>query len=260
VRSVTADTLSDAKKLLGAFLAEVQSGELARKEAEIAALSALPSFGEWTDIYLNEYMRCDGDETSTRHTYSAAFKHLSEELRAWKLSDLTDDMLHNWLRALRQRGRRTAHGTPGLSYNTIALIRAAVSSCLSKAVKRKLIRLNPTPKMSDLNMGDGASASDRARRAALSAAQIGAIQAQITDPDLLLWLRVLGATRLRPGEATALTWGDIDFARHVIHVRHSAKRGTVWGQGRLGTTKTKKSVRDVPPRPHGRLATGANAN
>src|SRR5207244_6160489 len=50
-------------------------------------------------------------------------------------------------------------------------------------------------------------------------------------------------TGMRQGELFGLQWEDIDFARHVIHVRRSLWHGT------LGTPKSRRSRRaiDMPP-------------
>lgn len=48
---------------------------------------------------------------------------------------------------------------------------------------------------------------------------------------------------LRPGEAAALFWGDIDFDNHIVHVRRACKRNR--GTITIGTTKTTGSVRSL---------------
>jgi integrase len=56
----------------------------------------------------------------------------------------------------------------------------------------------------------------------------------------------MAGSAARPGEALALRWCDVDFVNRVISIRHSVKRSTIHGQGRLGATKTRGSIRDVP--------------
>jgi integrase len=126
----------------------------------------------------------------------------------------------------------------------VALIRAAISSAFSKAVKAKRLSSNPTPTLADLKLGHDESDS-RAKRTALSRSAVAGVL-QHLDPDTLLWTQIMAATGLRPGEATALRWGDIDFGQRAIRVARSAKRSGIRGQERLGSTKTKSSERDVP--------------
>ena len=61
------------------------------------------------------------------------------------------------------------------------------------------------------------------------------------------WLEAMWVTMLylgiRPGEAAALSWTDIDFEAHVVHVRKGRKR--IGGRITVGTTKTPGSVRSL---------------
>jgi integrase len=98
-----------------------------------------------------------------------------------------------------------------------------------------------------LKLGEETKAADRIRRATMSGGQITAlIQACGADNQLRLWIETMAATAARPGEALALRWCDVDVASRIIQIRHSVKRGTIHGQGRLGATKTRGSIRDVP--------------
>lgn len=58
-------------------------------------------------------------------------------------------------------------------------------------------------------------------------------------------LALLLCTGMRVGEATALTWQDIDFKDSVIHVTKTVSR-TAEGEYTIGTPKSKTSVRDIP--------------
>ena len=53
-------------------------------------------------------------------------------------------------------------------------------------------------------------------------------------------------TGARKGELCALTWNDIDFKEKVIHIRHSVKYDSENKKYIMGSTKTPKSVRDIP--------------
>jgi integrase len=62
-----------------------------------------------------------------------------------------------------------------------------------------------------------------------------------------LW-HVLLQTGLRPGEALALRWGDLDLdaTNAMVHVKHSLIRVRGQSGWKLEVPKTKNSVRDVP--------------
>ena len=57
-----------------------------------------------------------------------------------------------------------------------------------------------------------------------------------------MWVSML-YLGLRPGEAAALSWADIDFDANVVHVRKGRKR--LGGRITVGTTKTPGSVRSL---------------
>lgn len=59
-------------------------------------------------------------------------------------------------------------------------------------------------------------------------------------PGYRLLIEFLAVTGLRPSEAFALRWSDIDFGRCRVKVRRSVNRG------RVGQPKTKYGRRDVP--------------
>ncbi len=58
-------------------------------------------------------------------------------------------------------------------------------------------------------------------------------------------LALLLCTGMRIGEATALTWQDIDYKNNVIHVTKTISR-TGEGKYMIGTPKSKSSIRDIP--------------
>ena len=58
-------------------------------------------------------------------------------------------------------------------------------------------------------------------------------------------LALLLCTGMRIGEATALTWSDIDYVNNMIHVTKTISR-TAEGQYTIGTPKSKSSIRDIP--------------
>lgn len=58
-------------------------------------------------------------------------------------------------------------------------------------------------------------------------------------------LALMLCTGMRIGEATALTWSDIDYINNVIHVTSTISR-TSEGSYTVGTPKSKKSKRDIP--------------
>ncbi|HEY5082363.1 MAG TPA: site-specific integrase [Bauldia sp.] len=109
---------------------------------------------------------------------------------------------------------------------------------------RETIETSPVQTFKKLNMPR--AGKETKRRQALTADEVTRLVDAYHDPELRLWVVTMVASGLRPGEASALTWASINFARGVIHVTHSVKETNVRGQGKLGPTKTASSVRDVP--------------
>jgi integrase len=248
-QAVNVRTLKEAQALLPAFVAKVQSGIFAAtKEAERAKKEA-PTFSAYAEEFLKNHTRMDADGDATRRAYRNALGKVATEICDQPIAKITSGMLQKCLRNLRQHGRKTAgpDGGTGLSIASTKLIYAALSALFTQAVEEKLIPSSPVPRFSKLKLGEEPKAADRVRRVALSGGQIAAlIQACGTDWQLRLWIETMAASAARPGEALALRWCDVNIAGRVLNIRHSVKRSTVRGQGRLGATKTRGSIRDVP--------------
>ena len=58
-------------------------------------------------------------------------------------------------------------------------------------------------------------------------------------------IALLLCTGMRVGEATALTWNDIDYANNVIHITKTVCR-TATGEYTVDMPKSRTSVRDIP--------------
>lgn len=248
-QAVTVRTLKEAQALLPAFVAEVQSGVfIAAKEAERAKKEA-PTFSVYVTEFLKNHTRMDADGDATRRAYRNALGKVSTEIGDQRISNITSGMLQKCLRNLYRYGRKTCgpDGNTGLSVASTKLIYAALSVLFSKAVEEKLIASSPVPKFSKLKLGGEHKAADSVRRAVMTVGQITAlIQGCGADHQLRLWIETMAATAARPGEALALRWCDVDIKSRMMHFRYSVKRSGIHGQGRLGATKTRGSVRDVP--------------
>jgi integrase len=126
----------------------------------------------------------------------------------------------------------------GLSRNSLIKLRSTLSQALAWAQRRGLVASNvaaivelpadargPQP---------GRSMTANQARAFLRAARGTWLEA--------MWMTML-YLGLRPGEVAALSWNDIDFDHHIIHVRRARKRNR--GTITIGTTKTTGSVRSL---------------
>lgn len=115
-----------------------------------------------------------------------------------RVTQLTEDHVDAWLRD-RKLGPSTRRGAI-----------TAVKRLLSWGVKKKLISANPLKEMERPEMG---------RRRALTAAEISAIFAAVTDPEFRDFLTALRMTGARPSEVATVTAAHVHgdtwvFARH----------------------------------------------
>jgi integrase len=127
----------------------------------------------------------------------------------------------------------------GLGKNSIRLIRAALSACLSGAVDDEIIRANPAFGLGrrGARRADVLTPAERQKRIRpLSGAQLTALLgAAQAEPRYFPVFALLAMTGMRPGEAFGLRWEDVNFADRKIYVERT------WSAGRLETPKSGKT-------------------
>ena len=127
--------------------------------------------------------------------------------------------------------------------SSVNAIIVQLKAILNDAVRDDIIPRNPAAGIKLLKDVDKPAAETYHR--ALTEEE----QAQFMDEAKKEWLYELLAlllcTGMRVGEATALTWQDIDYKCNVIHVTKTISR-TADGVYTVGTPKSKSSVRDIP--------------
>ena len=125
----------------------------------------------------------------------------------------------------------------GLGKNSVRLIRAALSAMLSSAVDDAIIAANPALQLGLKLRGQPDRLTPVERQQTIrpmGAAELAAFletAEHVTPPYAALFL-LLGHTGLRPGEAFALRWTDIDFDAGRLQVERA------WSAGRIESTKT----------------------
>lgn len=117
--------------------------------------------------------------------------------------------LQNWFDELADQ-----HGP-----STVGRARSVINQSLNRAVKLQVLPANPVALVTT-------PPPEPRPRSILTPAQAQRLLAEAQqDADYALWL-VLALMQLRPGEALALAWSDIDTTRHVLHVRRTLTMGT----------------------------------
>ena len=168
-------------------------------------------------------------------------RYVLPTLGARRLHEITGPMIRDCFQAARRKGR---------AVTTLRLTYAALSRVFNAAIDDMVIAASPLPKFAKLYLGDIASASEGAKRRALSAGQVSALLAACAgDPSFRLFVAIMASCGLRPGEAAALRWQDVGHNSGVVRVRGSVKQAWM-GKGVpsrtwIGRTKTRNSVRDL---------------
>jgi len=148
--------------------------------------------------------------------------HISPTLGATKLRDLRRRDVKDLLNAKREQK---------LSKNTVRLIRATLSVMLAEAVDDGDIDNNPAT-LPARKRGKKTTAPVVMRP--LEEDELARLlnTARERDPEYFPLFLLLARTGLRPGEAFALEWADLDFHKRKLNVERALSAGEI------GTTKT----------------------
>jgi integrase len=137
----------------------------------------------------------------------------------------------------------------GLAPSTIRRYLSPLSAIFKLAIRRGVLHTSPLAQLGEDERATGGGVRDHyewstKEISALIAASERVARRPGSRYDYSAMIRVLVMLGLRIGEAQAIRVEDVDLLEGVLHVRHS------WGRkGRLGPTKTKAGVRDVPLSP-----------
>ena len=134
-------------------------------------------------------------------------------------------------------GERTITGRP-LSGRTASHAHTVLSQMLSQAVRWGLIQHNPAAEATI------PSHHPKEKQPLTAGERVRFLEA-CRSSFYGIFYRTLVDTGLRPGEACALRWSDIDFARGTITVHRAVTRGPN-GEAITSKPKTAKSRRTVP--------------
>lgn len=131
--------------------------------------------------------------------------------------------------------QRILNAEAGKSRSHVEKVRRVLREMFSRARKSRLIHFDPAEdlELPEAKEGTHRSLTDAERAALLAVAE--------THPAGLYILTLL-YTGMRPGEAAALNWADVDFEHNEIHIHAALESGT----GAVKGPKTAAGVRDIP--------------
>lgn len=232
VRTVHTDTLKAAQAMLPAWIASVQSGAVDAAKAAKLKTSQAPTFSEAAAAFIQ---RETVERTSKRKAYEYALRRVGKVLGDTKVSVINGRMVRDCFQAIHSEG----------AIAVTKLVHVVVGQLFRSLVEAGTIDKSPVTTFTKLKL-IGQAGKETLHREALSSGQVAAL-IEASTGDLRLFVEVMAATGVRPGEALALTWNSVDFAKGEIRVTQAVKvGGDARGQGRLGTTKTSSSRRTLP--------------
>lgn len=220
-------TKADAEKALTAALKRLDEGRLEDP-------SDMP-LSKWLDEWL-ESIQADRRERSVEVYRRLVRCYLTPALGAIRLVDLKPLDIQRTITEM-QAGKYSK-GRP-LTGTTIRLAIGRLKHALEDARRLRLIPSNPAE---DVNLPKGTRPGPKR---VLTREEAGSLVAAFHEHRLEALVALSLATGLRPGEAIALRWEDVDQESLTLHVRHS-----LWnapgGKDLLTAPKTASSIRKVP--------------
>lgn len=213
-------TLEDALMKKVQLLADLKSGQ----RAVGGNMTVSAWYAEWKALYKDP----GGLTQKSLHEYDMRFKrHIQPAIGHYKIKDVRDVDLQKILNT-----------QAGMSYSHLTKLRSLMQQLFRRARKSRLIPFDPAE---DLTLPRFVQNTHRSLTP--YERQIF-LEVEPTVKGGVFYFAML-YTGLRPGEAIALQWRDVDFKKNEIHVRRALESGT-WN--RLKEPKTESGVRIIPMR------------
>lgn len=223
VKTVTG-TYSDAKAALREFIKKVEEDRVTGRTKY--------TFEEYAERFLA--MRAANKEIAptTLKKQSEMFKAVNRHIGKAKLESITPIILNDMYAAMLQGDTLSGKKSGGSHVNQI---HANITLVFEHAKKEGIIAANPCDNANPPK-------KDTKERRALKPEQAHLLIAMLDErkPNEMAYL--LAATLgLRRGEICGLSWGDIDWEKHIVDISHSFDT-----LGNLKGTKTKAGMRLLP--------------
>lgn len=238
-RSVYAKTEKELRSKMKSALKEWEERKsLPRLPAEQEKIT----FGEWLDIWLNDYKK-NSVRPSTYISYQNAIEnHIKPAMGKIKLRELRPEQIQRFLNTQQKSGNaKTDH--EGLASWTVLKLKNVINGSLKQALRGGLILRNPTeaiipPKLQQKDIR------------ILSVDEQEKFMQALEGHRLETFFKLALATGMRRGELLALTWDNVDFDNRTISILHSASRQLNHETGKteivLIDPKTQTSRRQIP--------------
>lgn len=214
----------EAMEKLAEIMAAVKRGE--------ETISSSMTVNAWFNQWMETYKEPKGLTDKSLGMYRAKYNHyIKPRIGSMKLRDVKDIHL-----------QRILNESAGKSFSHCQQLRLVMQQMFKRARQSRLIIYDPAELLELPRNTKGA-------RRTITEEERAAILAVAETSRSGLWILTLLYTGMRPGEAAALTWGDVDFKANEIYVhaaRESGKNKTI------KAPKTQAGVRVIPI--HAKLA------
>lgn len=197
-------------------------------------------FEDWIKKWLEEYKKPSIKPSSYDNYVYLMQGYIIPELGQYPLKDLQTHMIQKLIAGMTSKER---------GYSTIEKTVRLIKGSLNQAIKNDMLKKNVALGVVMPQI------TERTRRSFSADEQARFIDAAQQDSEGGLFLLIL-STGLRLGEATALTWSDIDFEKGQLFVNRTQVTYRDFDNpddGNIVTTnapKTKASKRKIPLFPH----------
>ncbi|KGK85491.1 hypothetical protein DP73_18485 [Desulfosporosinus sp. HMP52] len=215
-------TRAEVKAKLKEAMKELEKG------IDLQAQSKL-SFGEWLTDWMENYKKMELRLATWENYQRSIKKHIMPQLGDIPLGNLNTSDIQKLYNKMKTNNAASA---------TIRRNHQIINSCLSQAVKNRLISWNPAiavtlPKLETKQVK------------AMNKVEMNAFLEAIETEVLRAAFLILIGTGLRLGEVLGLRWKDIDFREKTINVVQALVRTKSEGLI-LESPKTEKSKRLLP--------------
>jgi integrase len=199
---------------------------------------------EYAQAWLQDITTEGAVKPRTIVSYRQLFRlHISPALGTIRLRDLSRRNVKDLLNAKREQLIKSQKKNPDattaeqpsprtLAKNTVRLMRACLSVMLAEAVDDGVIVSNPAT-LPVRKQGKKKAATVPLHPFEETELKQLLAAARVIDPEYFPLFLLLARTGLRPGEAFALEWADLDFPKRKLSVERALSAGVV------GTTKTR---------------------
>jgi integrase len=220
--------LAEARRQRDLLSAKAQQGELlARSSITFAELAA-----QWLEQFESLVASGERAERTLEHYRYHLERHLLPALGQRRLQEISTDDCARLIAGLRAKG---------LAPKTIIGVLVPLGRIFALALRRGYLNDNPLRRL---------EASERPRvhkreQRVLTHAEIEALLAA-SLPSYRPLLATALYSGMRLSELLGLTWGEVDLAEGLLHVRYQLSRSRIDSPPRRVRLKTKAATREIP--------------